>query len=391
VIAGMIGAGTFAFLVAALMWGRGKQVFGVDEALDSGQLPNTVQTGVAWLAAVILLLLVVYALLPFATRYAPAPRLVKEMDAPSDLLVAATVLLPHLETVLPERTAERVRSTESRLNSLLVALVSWILVGVLLALLALLSGPAWGVALLIVLVAGAMAAQSWELLDHAIAALWKERIDALELHRFDILRALHLPLPNTPAEELALYGRLGGGRAQFEGVRYEHEPEGAQVDPAELRASLTSALEEFVSEPPLVNFSGWVAVSIDTTGRMLRARDGTAVIQPGRYSLRVSFSGNRPEDAVASEALAISDGLTAPEAPFRLELDSTGLNFGQLHQDVTVSTHEPDASFVFEFSTPHQPGGRYPIWVQILQSTRLLQVVLLTVEVQSGERRRGRR
>lgn len=58
---------------------------------------------------------------------------------------------------------------------------------------------------------------------------------AFDLHRFDLLKALHIPLPGTPEEEKVLWGQLTGwlymwndGAAQA--VRYEHKKDDQRAE-----------------------------------------------------------------------------------------------------------------------------------------------------------------
>jgi hypothetical protein len=239
---------------------------------------------------------------------------------------------------------------------------------------------------LLLVVSLVLAGSSVVQLVHAAQDLARMREVAVDLHRFRLLQAMHLPLPRTAQEELkwntTLSETLLGNEESESAVIYTHPADGelAEVSPGRLRTALSEALETVVSEPPLFNFSGWAGVTVeDPYGKQVKWQDNSAWVSPGgHYRLRVLFSGERRK-GIPTERLEVRDGTPAAEVPFRIEIDGPSIRFARVDYDVVVSASVPNESVVLDFDAPAEENS-YPLWVQILQSTRLLQVVLVTLE-----------
>ncbi|MBU2662692.1 hypothetical protein KOI35_04155 [Actinoplanes bogorensis] len=337
---------------------------------------------------------------------------------------------PRIELVLPPDVRTRLRRadrsiaarrvvTAAAVNTALACLVTLILTGfaTLLALSA---------ALALLGLASAFLAD----LSDRVSDMYDQRAEAVEIYRFDLARKLHVPIPRDPEAFIAAAGLLSGVDsptelvpseepaddsavrkatqslvAELERLRAQQFP-ARRIDPPELspeqlagladrvaqRAAepvaeilserleplVRQSIEDAVTGPPLVDFTGFMALDLaDGSGRageVIRARAG------GVLGMRFSVvRDGAPRDAfLITEPIEIEGGRAEPLAEFEAVADSPTLRPQPGRETLIV---EQAAEAVFVFAVPERPGT-HQIWFQLYQGGRLIQAVAVDVEAE---------
>ncbi|MEU9161995.1 hypothetical protein AB0D29_17195 [Streptomyces sp. NPDC048424] len=174
----------------------------------------------------------------------------------------------------------------------------------------------------------------------------------------------------------------------------------------ELEQALRKGLEEAVSGPPLVNFTGYFALQLDAGqestadvaaggGAAGGAAHGTTVVaSPGQRLGLVLFVVRDPRGREAGstqqtsperqffalEPVHIEGGRDVPAADFEALVDSPTLTPSPHRR--TLRT-EREAQTVFRFPLPEEEG-LHEVWFQLYQSGRLVQVIAVSIAVRAA-------
>ena len=353
-------------------------------------------SAIAWVSLVLLMLMSGLAVLPWVTGFLGRafldPALVTaELRVQQRYGLRLQAVLPRLVQLAPPDTKEMIAHRGRRLAWTLGAIAGYglalVLSGVLLALVQGEPPIVW----ILVPIATVGLAYSW-LADAGTAAFrYAEALEtAVDLHRFDVLRALHLPLPGDPEEERRVNRYLS--RVLEEGRRselpYEHAEaeERTTVPTPETGMSKETGVSKRAEDRSLVNWSGHVSLTVEGVGREpVDGTDDTVQLEPKRpYTLVVHFA-EKPR-GVSDAPIDISDGITEMPVVFDLLLNSTSVILPPLEQRVVVQRGMP-ASARIEFVAPSE-SGQHGIVVQILQRHRLIQIVSLRATVEGTEQAR---
>jgi hypothetical protein len=359
---------------------------------------------IGWLGLILLVLTAVFALLPlirgllirvspWRRRLRPPPRWMRDFRIPAVVLSGAADRIdrrygldarygwPRLAALLPDDARKVVEDTQRQLDIFVAAPPGFIGAAVVTAVFApyfhvipaLAIAPVSMLVLALVTITRAGAAAA----DHGRAVE-----AAVDLHRFRLLDALHIPLPEDPARERELFERvsLSFVRAEPYAGAYLH-PSQAVAGLEEVGRTLEDMLAEKISEaiegPPLVNFNGHVSVRVLQAGNdmPLAFDDDQVVLVPGQeYVIEVTIG----PDAIPksrSGRIVIINGIRAEQVPFDVSLDADTLELSTPERPVIV----PETGARSEtFGVRLRPGeADQSVWVRVSQRGRLSQLVAL--------------
>ena len=184
----------------------------------------------------------------------------------------------------------------------------------------------------------------------------------LELHRFDLYRALGLRMPRSAREERKM--SAGGWRS---GDDASYAPPGA-VETAEADARIQE-LADLLRGRQLVAYDGYISWQVDNN------------------RVQLTFSGLPVSGAAGSARIQVEGDSNESHAPFDLSADSQDVLLSQVQESVRAPVKQGMAHATFNFSrrpTKQQPTEPV-IWFEIRQLGRFIQ--LLRVPLAAGQER----
>jgi hypothetical protein len=323
-------------------------------------------------------------------------RLATELSAPRAVVddlygLDLPVAWPRLEQVLPDRLRAAVdrRRATCELASRSAATAVLVLVAAIAA------APRWPpYALVLLLVPAALARLSYRAAVRAAAGYGQAVRVAFDLHRFDLLARLHLPLPAGPADERETNRRLcesWAGRLPAE-LPYRHGAVGTDV-----LDRVEGAVQDALVLPTPVTFRGVVEVTLqgaepagDTGNRRwqipagLRSKLQVMLIVGPDGTLSAGRRG-QPDDwanpsAIATEFLNVR-GRSAPRVEVEVDIDAPFVEVAETHHYLDLASDEDLGIRSTDMVVPRP--GRYDLLVTLFSSGRLVQAVpieLLAVE-----------
>jgi hypothetical protein len=225
----------------------------------------------------------------------------------------------------------------------------------------------------------------------ATAGYGRALLVAFDLHRFDLLTRLHLPLPADVATEREVNERLSrqwAGTADPE-LTYCHGPAGelTAVGAAGILDRVEGAVKGALTPQEPVGFRGVVEVTLQDAQPIGDRGDRLWQIPAGRRSrLEVALvvgSGlstgdrRRPDDwenpsAAATEFLDVR-GRSAPRVEVEVDIDAPFIDVSTPHHHLDLASDEDRGVGVTDLSVS-QPG-RYDLLVSLFSSGRLVQAV----------------
>jgi hypothetical protein len=157
---------------------------------------------------------------------------------------------------------------------------------------------------------------------------------------------------------------------------------------AQLQNIIKSGIEEAILGPPLVNYDGWISVTVtDDEGAVTPSEDRRIGVEASRpIVLEVTIGPDRTADV--AEPLVITQGIPRPTVDFLIEIDSDQPSLRQSPILVTVDVPHGQAHARFSLHPDvDEPGFSAWIWVRVSQGRRSLQSIELTTELAAS---RGR-
>jgi hypothetical protein len=308
-----------------------------------------------------------------------------EEDLAREYGLDAVVAWPRLNDVLASRTRGMVEQRRDRMDGAARAAASALVVGFLVCVVAL---SARSPVLLVVAVTAGLTAQiGYRGAVRAAHAYGEALRVAFDLHRFDMLAALRIPLPQSADQERALGNELS--RMWTRGTPVDTVYRHAPLD-EDVLERVENAVTMALTPPPPVSFRGTVqvvlaaATPMPDNGRCWRVPVGR------RVRLEVTlFVGSlpshdrdeaRPGDAIATEHVDVR-GRAAPRVQVEVEIDAPFVDVTVPHHDFDVATDE-DLKEGGTYLLVGRPG-RYDLQVTLFSGGRLIQAVpieLLAVE-----------
>jgi hypothetical protein len=382
--------------LAGVLWGSGHELEGVelpgrertDTAGDQRGLAGELRgaDGVAWGSLVLLCMLLAVGLLPLITsglawrmRGLAEGTLWRLRDRYGLELLG---LWPHLVQVLPNESLALMRRRGRHVATRWGTCAGHLLTTMLGVLVLVLVVPTPGLLLgVVICVSSLLAAWSYSGLPGATAGYFEAVESAVDLHRFAVLRALHLPLPDNREDERAETWKwtAEGDRAPDPALPYilYDRPTEAGLPP-----QVAKALTEAFAEPPVVNYVGevtaWIADDEDPQ-TPVAADDGCFVLEPAADYRLVIGIGRPVPSSGPRQSIDISDGITAAEAPFQISLDSGGVRLPPTTHELVVPTDGSFKTLDTRFMAPDR--GDHRLFVYVLQRNQLLEVLELRATV----------
>ena len=173
----------------------------------------------------------------------------------------------------------------------------------------------------------------------------------LELHRFELYRALTVPSPRDSSEErkgrISAW-RLGEGRISF-------EPEGAAGE-GDVRQQV-AGLTEMLLGPELAAYDGFVSWNV------------------GDDQVELAF-GHTPVLGGGHARLQVNGSPDASYAPFDITADSEGVALVDVRKAVQAPVGEGETRTAFDFQRLSGAGPQPPeLWFEISQRGRFIQLL----------------
>ena len=346
-----------------------------------------------WFSIAVLLLVLARALLPLALAFNNlfAPPYMQALDSVADELferyrLRLNQVWPSLEQVLPDQVREQIQQAASRVTWAEGARAGALLTAPLSCLLLLSAKhPPW-----LLFVAPVAAALLWLGYRFRVARAERDYAEAVnaavEVSRFDLYRALHLPLPANLAEEQLLnlaFARSEDVELRSEDVELNYDHGDADGRPiAELRGAVERAVFDSMdaarSDPVLANWSGEVGARIETLTGVQANR-----LECDRDYQLVVFFGSHLGTGFERRTIDVRGGRNVDRVAFELLLDADAVRFPPVGNEVLVPVSGSSVPTTYTFKSPHE-SGRLQVWIQVLQLNRLLQVTPVSADVGSG-------
>lgn len=213
-----------------------------------------------------------------------------------------------------------------------------------------------------------------------------------------------------PADEpfvmaLIIYFVLAGVVIGFFGCRVYFRiaaTEGGAAAIAEFTETLESTLarkvESALRGPVMVNYEGYLCLSIQQSGRQLNLDESAVILKSfsGELNVQAWVQRDAPPNSVASAPVSIRDGDDRDTADFEIRLDSDDFRTSDSTRRVTTSRQgeTPRAAFTakFDIDTPESssagddaeddaPALQHPLWLMLFQQNRLVQTITLDCKV----------
>jgi hypothetical protein len=172
------------------------------------------------------------------------------------------------------------------------------------------------------------------------------------------------------------------------GAHAPHSASHLNASSTELIARVPEAIHDSVRSallgPDLVNWSGFVAASVDygEADEPARSESGIPVVTAGAQCAVVVTFAAVESGSTAERPIDIRDGTREGRAVFQIRADSDTIALADDEVSVPVGDEEP-ATARIAFRAPAEPGG-HRIWVHVTQRNRTVQVVPLELLVPQG-------
>ena len=188
--------------------------------------------------------------------------------------------------------------------------------------------------------------------------------DLLELHRFELYRALAVPLPRDSKQErkgkISAW-RLGSGSVTFD--------EGDALDDKGDVRQQVAALTDLFRGPELVSYDGYVSWQV-SEDKVELAFSRMPVLGDGHAHLQVAGSRD------------------APDAPFDITADSAAVTLVQVRGSVRAPVDGSTARTTFDFQRRPDADPEIPeLWFEISQLGRFVQLLRVPAAWPSARRR----
>jgi hypothetical protein len=174
----------------------------------------------------------------------------------------------------------------------------------------------------------------------------------LELHRFDLYRALAVDVPASAGDErrLAIPGWRQGGDIKY-AIPAASGPGDVQEQVAEIA--------DLLRGPQLVAYDGYISWEVTES------------------QVRLTFAGDPVSGAEGTAPLQVEGAGTEAHAPFDVTANSQDVNLDQVRARVPAPTNGRPATAAFTFTRgPDLNGaGASVIWLEIRQRGRFIQLL----------------
>jgi hypothetical protein len=185
----------------------------------------------------------------------------------------------------------------------------------------------------------------------------------LELHRFDLYRALAVRFPQDSSEEQKVKisaWRLAAGHVSFQ--------ESETADDREVRQEV-AGLAELLRGPELVSYDGFV--SWDAGDEQVELAFSREPVLDDGYT-RLQVAGSR----------------TASHAPFDITANSDGVTLTQVRNSVSAPVTDGAARTTFNFRRRQDSGPEPPeLWFEISQRGRFIQLLRVALSQPSSQKK----
>jgi hypothetical protein len=178
----------------------------------------------------------------------------------------------------------------------------------------------------------------------------------LEAQRFELYRALSLPLPANAREEQQM--TVARWRLQRGNVGYAIRPPAAAQDDAGIQAQ---DLADLLRGPQLVPYEGFLSWEVSAA------------------RVQLTFAGTAVTGATESSPIHVEGVGTDTHAPFTVTANSRDVSLAQVRAAVEAPVDGRPVSVLFTFTGQPGRSGDAVIWLEIRQRGRFIQ--LLRVEV----------
>jgi hypothetical protein len=347
---------------------------------NGGRAPDEI----AWVSLVLLCMLLAYAALPLLASMLCQPLHAKVKSAADNLETTYGLnlahLWPRLVQVLPAESTAALRRSGRQLAQRLGSAAGYALTGALAVFVINLAEPTsyllFGAVFVTSIPVSYQAARD---IQRAAVSYTELVVSLVELHRFAVLAALHLPLPPDPdveRNETWRWTRVAAAD-EADATPFDHHDD-RDVPPTVARA--LSEWQDMFAEPALVNYKGRVAAGIeDADGQPLSLSDGRfALLTSVEYRLVISVGSSTPHETL-SQPIEVTDGVTSSEATFQVSLDSGDIRFAPTMAELPAPTDGTLREYRETFAAP--PPGSHRVFVYVLQSNRLLQILEVPIQV----------
>jgi hypothetical protein len=343
----------------------------------------------------------------------------------TDLGLVLDAVWPRIRWVLPAAQRREIGLRESAVAVHRVLAAALLCIGALLLVLA----PVLGVVAMLALGVGALLAALTEVAAarRSLAEACARRAHLVELHRLDLLSALGMKPPHDSAALVRLGGVLTGDEdadyplavqtatplelsdAQLAFLRddlagrFAHALSGTLQGSLEkgirdletgLASALQRSLEESVTGPPLRAFTGFLVVSGSGVGSAASAggpRGGVSIPTGDAVALELEMfgdqraagavpeRGSRDGSFVALQPIHIPGDQTGAAVRFEIVVDSPTLTATPHRFDLRVAPETGATRSIHLRAPDHE--GRHEAWIQLFQLGRLIEVIVLPIEV----------
>jgi hypothetical protein len=198
-LSGLAPCGLVLITLAGILWGSDASLQGPTLAGD-----QHAADGIAWLSLVALCMLIAFGVLQLVVRPLVRHWLARVSGEVDERLqreysLAVAAVWPRLVQILPPEGAVAVRNDGRRLASRAGLAIGYLLTAGLAALVLMLARPHhWVLLGVVTVVASLLGLETLSEIPGAARAYAKSVVYAVDLHRFALLRTLHLPLPKEP-------------------------------------------------------------------------------------------------------------------------------------------------------------------------------------------------
>lgn len=218
----------------------------------------------------------------------------------------------------------------------------------------------------------------------ASAEFGEARRVAVDLHRFDLLEAMHLPLPADASEERGVFRRLSAflARGLATDVNYVHTVQARQV-----RDEVHEAVHTALTPPDPVNFRGVISATLrsgdERTDLLVRDDAARAWRVPVGIPMLLVATIATGEDAVpatgrahssATLPLEVRGGRTAKIVELDLDIDGPFLEIE--NPDTRLMCPVEGATVRYETTLAVPRAGHHDLRISVYSSNRLIQVLV---------------
>jgi hypothetical protein len=384
IVAGMAPVTVFLFGLAGVLDGSGARLIRINRDV-AGVLAPESPSGVAWLSLVFLLLLAGIAILPWLTSMLGGIIVsssvgMAEANVSQRYALGLRIIAPRLAQLLPPEAKELVLRRGRRV-AWDIGLASGSLLAFILSMLLLFLVTNEPVALYVIVPVAALGLAHSQLVAASDAAFaYAQALETtIDLHRLDLLQALHLPLPANLAEERRTNRFVTQmlERSTQADLDYVYGDPG-EIEPGSIDSARGTSKHMTIEASAMVNWSGYVSAWVDdaTDARLEPGDDGFIRLLAGKsYFLNVRLGQDRSKGMLSAE-VRIEEGIVATPVIFDLLLDSQNIVLPPMERRLVIESDDLPVVDRIPFWAP-QSEGKDGIAIQVLQKQRLIQVLSL--------------